>query len=149
GFGYFVSHERYRDFSDGTNDTIAGKIFGKDDSPLGRGFPVVGKRINTGSASLLAHQFTMNYPRYGTVDPIPKDENGDDTKPTPTSKAKLKLYSMPITITWSFEDGTDYPRIAYKVGFGDVPGPDRVQFDLRGPYGVMRFDDGKDLVVKK
>src|SRR5476649_111713 len=39
GFGYFVSHERYRQFSDGTSNTIAGKIFGADDSPLGLGFP--------------------------------------------------------------------------------------------------------------
>src|SRR5687767_6715590 len=28
GFGYFVSHERYRDFTNGTNGTIAHKIFG-------------------------------------------------------------------------------------------------------------------------
>ncbi len=35
GFGYFVSHERFRDFTDGTSDTIASKIFGVDDSPLG------------------------------------------------------------------------------------------------------------------
>ncbi len=37
GFGYFVSHERFRNFTDGTSDTIASKIFGADDSPLGSG----------------------------------------------------------------------------------------------------------------
>ena len=45
GFGYFVSHERGRDFTDGTNDTIANKIFGVDDSPLGSAFAVVGQGV--------------------------------------------------------------------------------------------------------
>src|ERR1700761_5797999 len=40
GFGYFVSHERYRDFTDGANDTIADHVYHKDDSPLGLDFPV-------------------------------------------------------------------------------------------------------------
>src|SRR5690349_20210993 len=43
GFGYFVSHERYRDFTDGKNDTIAHHVFKVDDSPLGLKFPVVGR----------------------------------------------------------------------------------------------------------
>ncbi len=149
GFGYFVSHERYRDFTDGSNDTIAGKIFGKDDSPLGRRFAVTGSTINTGKPNLAAHRFRMTYPRYGTIKPIPKDAKGNDVAKTPVSPSAFKLYSMPVTITWSFEDGTDCPRISFKVGFGDVPGPDRVQFDVRGPYGVMRFDNGKNLDVRK
>jgi hypothetical protein len=147
GFGYFVSHERYRDFDDGDNNTIAGKIFHTDDSPLGRGFPVVGRQLKTGTPGLLAHRFTMTYPRYGTVDPIEKDADGNDVAPTPTDPNKLALYHLPITIMWTFQDGTDYPRIMTTVSFGDVPGPDRVNFDIRGPYGVMVFDNNVDRVV--
>jgi len=148
GFGYFVSHERYRDFTDGDNDTIAHKIFHKDDSPLGRGFPVVGKRLNLG-AGMAAHRFTMSYPRYGTIDPIAKDADGNDVAATPIDPAQLALYHLPITITWYFQDGTDYPMIETQVGFGDVPGPDRVNFDVRGPYGVMRFDNDTDVNVDR
>jgi hypothetical protein len=149
GFGYFVSHERYRDFVGGGNDTIAHKVFGKDDSPLGRGFPVVGKRLRLHNPTLSAHRFTMTYPRYGTVAPIPKNANGNDVSKTPTDPAALALYHLPITITWYFEDGTDYPRIETRIDFGDVPGPDRVNFDIRGPYGVMRFDNGTDKNVDR
>jgi hypothetical protein len=144
GFGYFVSHERYRDFSDGDNDTIAHKIFHTDDSPLGRGFPVVGTALNLNRPDMAAHRFTMTYPRYGTITPIPKDENGNDVAATPTNPSAFALYHLPITITWYFQDGTDYPRIETEVSFGDVPGPDRVNFDVRGPYGVMRFDNDTD-----
>jgi hypothetical protein len=147
GFGYFVSHERYRDFVDGGNDTIAHKIFHTDDSPLGRGFPVVGTALNLNRPDMAAHRFTMTYPRYGTVKPIPKDENGNDVRATPTKASAFALYHLPITITWYFQDGTDYPRIETQVSFGDVPGPDRVNFDVRGPYGVMRFDNNTDVNV--
>ena len=68
GFGYFVSHERYRDFTDGTNDTIGHKIFRRDNSPLGRAFPVSGGRVSTNTSDSAAHRFRLNYPRYGTVD---------------------------------------------------------------------------------
>lgn len=149
GFGYFVSHERYRDFTDGANDTIAHKIFRKDDSPLGRGFPVVGRRLNLGTDGMAAHRFTMSYPRYGTIDPIPKDADGNDVTASPTDPAQYALYHLPITITWYFQDGTDYPRVETIVGFGDVPGPDRVNFDVRGPYGVMRFDNDTDVNVDR
>src|SRR5205823_8366668 len=82
GFGYFVSHERYRDFTDGGYDTIAHKIFGKDDSPLGRNLAVVGKRLKLANPDMAAHRFTLTYPRYGTVNPIPKDADGNDVEPT-------------------------------------------------------------------
>ena len=59
------------------------------------------------------------------------------------------LLGLPVTIIWSFEDGKDYPRIQFKVGLGNVPGPDRVNFDLRGPYGVMRFDNGTNVNVRR
>jgi hypothetical protein len=144
GFGYFVSHERYRDFSDGGYDTIAHKIFNANDSPLGRNIAVAGKPLNLATPGMAAHRFTTTYPRYGTVDPILKDANGNDVSPTPINPAALALYHMPITIIWYFADGTDYPRIETHVGFGDVPGADRVNFDVRGPYGVMRFDNGRN-----
>ncbi len=149
GFGYFVSHERFRDFTDGANDTIAGHVFHTDDSPLGLGFKVTGTALNFSKPTIKAHRFTMSYPRYGTIAPIPKDANGNDVSKTPTDKSKLKLYHLPITITWFFQDGKDYPRIQFDVGFGDVPGPDRVNFDVRGPYGVLRFDNGTNHVVDR
>ena len=147
GFGYFVSHERYRTFTDGTDDTIAGKIFHTDDSPLGLGFAVAGAPVSLGHPGMAAHRFTMRYPRYGTINPIAKNADGEDVSRTPVNPAALKLYHLPITITWYFQDGTDYPRIQTDVGFGDVPGPDRVNFDVRGPYGVLRFDNGANLNV--
>lgn len=147
GFGYFVSHERYRDFTDGDSDTIADKIFHKDDSPLGLDFPVVGQEIATADNNAAAHQFTMEYAHYGTIVGIPKKPNGNDADPTPTNKSAFALYKMPITITWVFEAGTDYPRIDIGVDLSQVAKPDRVNFDVRGPYGVMVFDNGKDGVV--
>lgn len=149
GFGYFVSHERYRDFTDGANDTIANHVFHKDDSPLGLDFPVVGTALSTASIKGAAHRFTMTYHHYGTIAGIPKDANGDDVRPTPVSKSKLALYQMPVTITWVFQGGTDYPRIDFAVDLSQVAKPDRVNFDVRGPYGVMVFDNGKDATVDK
>jgi len=141
GFGYFVSHERERDFTDGKTGTVAGKIFHKDDSPLGRAFPVSGRPVSTNTSDSAAHRFRLNYPRYGTIDAIPKDENGNDVSATPTDPTKSKLYQLPVTITWIFQNGKDYPRINFRVGLTNV-GPDRVNFDLRAPYGVLNFDNG-------
>jgi hypothetical protein len=147
GFGYFVSHERSRTFTDNTVDTIADKIFHTDDSPLGRDFPVVGEMLNTVSANGAAHQFTMTYHHYGTIVGIPKDPDGNDASPTPTNKSAFRLYAMPITITWVFQGGENYPRIDFVVDMSKIVKPDRVNFDVRGPYGVMVFDDGADGVV--
>lgn len=149
GFGYFVSHERYRDFTDGANDTIAHHVFGRDDSPLGRNFKVVGKRLATNKPELAAHRFKLTYPRYGTVNPIRKNDEGSDSRRTPVEPAKLELYDLPVTIIWTFQDGTDYPRIQTEVSLDRVPGPDRVDFDVRGPYGVLDFDGGRGLVIDK
>ncbi len=33
------------------------------------------------------------------------------------------------------------------MDFGGIPGPDLVNFDVRGPYGVMIFDNGIDGTV--
>lgn len=148
GFGYFVSHERYRDFTDGANDTIAGHVFHRDDSPLGLQFPVVGVRLTLTNPNAAAHRFALSYPRYGTIAPITKDANGNDVQPTPIDPAKLRLYSLPVYITWIFQSGTDYPRIQTAVSLASV-GPDRVNFDLRGPYGVLVFDNGIDALIDK
>src|SRR4029077_1646066 len=91
GFGYFVSHERYRTFTDGDNDTIAHKIFHKDDSPLGLNFPVVGQTLGTVNPRGAAHRFTMTYHHYGTIVGIPKDPNGNDVSPTPIDPNQLAL----------------------------------------------------------
>ena len=97
----------------------------------------------------LGHRFTLSYPRYGTIDPIPRDADGNPVSATPTNPTAFRLYSLGITIIWVFQDGFDYPRIQTTVGFGDVPGPDRVNFDVRGPYGVMIFDNGVDRVIER
>ena len=142
GFGYFVSHERFRKFADGSSDTIAKKIFGKDDSPLGRQFKVETKLIDTGK-NLKSIRYSLVYPRYGTIAPGGINSNtGEDQPPLGTTKNLFKLYDLPVSITWFFEDGTDYPRIRTTVGLGKLPGPDRASFDLRGPYGKIDFDGG-------
>ncbi len=149
GFGYFVSHERYRTFQDNSSATIARKIFRTDDSPLGRNFPVKGNRMTIEKPGVAGHRFTMNYPRYGTIEAIAKNADGEDVKKLSLDPAAYKRYSLPIVIRWYFQDGTDYPRIETQVGFGDVPGPDRVNFDIRGPYGVMQFDGGLNRNVRR
>lgn len=147
GFGYFVSHERYRDFSDGSNDTIASRIFGTDDSPLGLGFPVTGGPVAVRNPNALAHRFRLSYPRYGTTSPIPKNADGEDVSPTPITPESFKLYSLPVTLTWIFENGKDYPRIKISVSLAKVPGPDLVNFDIRAPYGVLDFDNGANNAI--
>lgn len=148
GFGYFVSHENFRVFTDGSEGSVAEK-FGADDSPLGRQFAVVGRSLRLTDPKGVAHRFTQNYPRYGTIAPIPKNANGDNVRPTPANTAQLKRYNLPITITWYFQEGTDYPRIITNVSLAQIPGPDRVEFDVRGPYGVIRFDNNTDHVIDR
>jgi hypothetical protein len=147
GFGYFVSHERYRTFTDGSYNTIAGRIFGKDDSPLGLGFPVTGQRLANPTTDSAAHLFTLAYPRYGTVSPIAKNADGEDVRPTPISYSLSRLYILPVNIVWYFESGKDYPRILTSVSLANIPGPDRVNFDVRGPYGVLNFDHSLNLNI--
>ena len=142
GFGYFVSHEAYRTFSDGFNGTIADHVFGVTDSPLGRSLPVTGTELADTDPDRAAHRFAMSYPRYGTIDPIPKNEEGEDSSATPVAPAELRRYTLPVRITWYFLEGTDFPRIRTSVDLGNVGVADRVNFDVRGPYGVMDFDQG-------
>lgn len=150
GFGYFVGHEAYRTFTNNDYGTVAGKVFGADDSPLGRGFPVTGKSKIAKNKKAAAHRFELKYPRYGTRTPIPKDPNtGEFAEKTPIEKAASKKYETPVAITWTFEAGRDFPRIDIAVDLSDIGKPDRVNFDLRGPYGVLDFDHGKGLPVDK
>ncbi|MDR4306132.1 hypothetical protein IHQ68_05815 [Chelatococcus sambhunathii] len=147
GFGYFVGHERYRYFTDGTSDTIAGKIFGADDSPLGRNFALTGFTYINDRADLKGVTYKLNYPKYGTraangINP----ETGEDSPKLGTAQSLFQLYQIPISITWTFQDGRDSPRISTLVDFRRLPGPDRVSFDLRGPYGVLDFDQGSDVI---
>lgn len=150
GFGYFVGHEAYRTFTNNAEGTIANKVFGTDDSPLGLKFPVTGESKVAKNRKSAAHRFVMSYPRYGTRTPIPKNPNtGDFASQTPIAESENKKYETPVTITWTFQAGRDFPRIDIAVDLGKVKQPDRVNFDLRGPYGVLDFDHGKDLAVDK
>ena len=57
------------------------------------------------------------------------------------------FYSIPVTTTWVFESGKDFPRIDVSVDMSQIPKAGLVSFDMRGPYGVMVFDDGADATV--
>lgn len=142
GFGYFVSHERSRKFSDGATATIAQKIFNRDDSPLGRGFPVTTRAPATGPNKKII-EFKLTYPRYGTIAANGFNANtGEDNPPLGTSANLYRLYNLPVSTTWFFQDGKDYPRILTRVDMTSVPGANRVSFDVRGPYGKLDFDMG-------
>ena len=69
GFGYFVSHERFRFFQDSTWGTIAQKIFNTDDSPLGLGFSATTSILPNGSSHPFAESFRIAYGHYGTIEP--------------------------------------------------------------------------------
>ncbi|GLK55590.1 hypothetical protein JOD31_000509 [Methylopila capsulata] len=150
GFGYFVSHERYRDFSDNTQDTIAGKIFNKDDSPLGRGFAATRVPLSTSTPKKAAIQYQVSYPRYGTVNATTLNPNtGGDSPKLPLTAASYALYQLPVRITWYFEEGKDHPRIRTQVMLDNLPGVNRASFDLRGPYGVLNFDGATPGPIKQ
>jgi hypothetical protein len=154
GFGYFVSHERYRSFADGAVDTIASHIFGVDDSPLGLGFAAT-TTIPLSHATEGAERFVIQYGHYGTITPDPVDPNtGGDSTPLPAGKSNYAFYTLPASTTWVFQDGHDYPRIDVAVSLagvvppgGTAPTADLVSFDMRGPYGVMVFDNDADGTV--
>lgn len=155
GFGYFVSHERYRTFASGAVDTIASHIFGVDDSPLGLDFPATTTMPSTPSGTG-AERFTIQYGHYGTITPDPVNPNtGGDSIPLPAGKSNYAFYTLPATTTWVFQDGLNYPRLDVKLGLANVippggtaPTADLASFDMRGPYGVMVFDNGADGTVK-
>ncbi len=132
GFGYFVGHERYRDFSDGSQNTIAGKIFGTDDSPLGRGFPAKVDVFPQEKPSVAVYRATIQYPRYGTVKPNGYDDNGSDFPRLSLNKADYARFVTPVSVSWIFEAGRDYPRIRTRMSLAAF-GPDQTSFDMRGP----------------
>jgi hypothetical protein len=148
GFGYFVSHERYRMFTDGSSDTIADKIFHVDDSPLGLDFAAPGANLPQ-TATAAAFRINTTYHHYGTVTPDPVDAAGDDTTNLPLTAASYARYKLPVTLTWVFQAQTDAPRYDVDVDLTQVGEADRVGFDLRAPYGVMVFDNGQDGVMSK
>jgi hypothetical protein len=152
GFGYFVSHERYRNFADGAVDTIASHIFNTDDSPLGLDFPAVTSKPSTPQGTG-AERFTIQYGHYGTnfVDPVDPNTGGDSIL-LPDGESNYTFYTLPVTTTWVMQDGLDYPRLDIALGLagvtlGGMPTADLVSFDMRGPYGVMVFDNGLDGTV--
>ncbi|ATQ68172.1 MULTISPECIES: hypothetical protein [Methylosinus] len=148
GFGYFVSHERERLFTDGERATIARKIFHVDDSPLGKNFAVATATYAPAS-NLKIIRFSLVYPHYGTIAANGIDlETGDDAPPLGASSALFVKYSLPVRIWWYFKDGADYPRIRTQVSLASLPGPDRVSFDLRGPYGKLDFDGGANSITQ-
>jgi hypothetical protein len=154
GFGYFVSHERARTFTDGSTGTIAGEIFGVDDSPLGLGFPAtpgVSAGTNSGSES-----FTIQYYHYGTTasGTLDPSTGADLGLPPNNNQNTYTRYNLPATTTWVFQSGVDYPRIDVSVDMsqlippgGTTPTPGLVSFDVRGPYGNMVFDNSAGGVV--
>ena len=148
GFGYFVSHERYRTFVDNKSNTIARKIFNVDDSPLGLMFPVVGSVLNPiGDAA--AERYATTYHHFGTIAPDAVNAEGNDTTPLPLTKSSYADYPLPVTMTWVFQAQTDAPRYDVDVDLTQVAKADRVGFDVRAPYGVMVFDGGLDGIVDK
>jgi hypothetical protein len=123
GFGYFVSHERYRYFKSGVEDTIAGYIFHRDDSPLGLDFPAVAAiPLDTAAAGI--ESFSIRYGHYGTTVPWGIDsDTGLDSPPLPTAASAFAFYTIPVTTSWVFEAGKDFPRIDVSVDLSRVIAP--------------------------
>jgi hypothetical protein len=143
GFGYFVSHERYRYFDDGSVDTIAHKIFATDDSPLGASFPATSQTATALDGNSASESFTITYSHYGTTTPFGYDPNSGQDSPLLPSNAPSSYaqYNLPVTTTWTFQSGRDFPRIDVSVSLAQVPQLGLVSFDVRGPYGAMIFAD--------
>ena len=139
GFGYFVSHEAFRDFIGGGSGTLAA-IHGDDDSPLGRNLASTGSTSSAGSRQA-AHEFRLSYPRWGTIASIPSPS---DTLVDPAPGAHQK-HQLPVIIRWTFVAGYDYPLWSVEHDLSSVT--DKVAVDMRGPYGVMRFNEGNGADV--
>ena len=136
GFGYFVAHERYRTFDDGSQGTIA-SLHGEDDSPLGVGFSVTGSHSDiTAASTFVTHTFVSSYPKWGTVAPM-----DDVDAMTPKAAAAHRKFELPVTLQWTFQKGTDFPRIDVKLDLSSAQAG-QLAFDVRGPYGVLEFADG-------
>jgi uncharacterized repeat protein (TIGR02543 family) len=134
GFGYFVSHELFRDFSDGGNGTIA-ELHNEDDSPLGRYLASTGSAQSAG-ASQAAHEFRLDYPRWGTVASIPLP----DAVVVSANPADHQRFLLPVVVRWHFVAGQDYPL--WSVDYDLTVAGDHIASDVRGPYGAMVFNEG-------
>ncbi|RJS19290.1 hypothetical protein DRW03_23340 [Corallococcus sp. H22C18031201] len=135
GYGYFVAHELYRSFDNGSSGTLAG-LHGEDDSPLGVGFAVQGTHsaISAGSTSI-SHTFTQRYPKWGT-----RVAMADVTATTPAAASAHQKFLVPVSIRWVFQKGMDFPRIDTRVDLSEATAG-QLSFDMRGPYGVVEFAD--------
>jgi hypothetical protein len=143
GFGYFVSHEAYRRWSDGSESSPIAFKHANDDSPLGRYLASTGTAQNgtayangTSLGPRAVHEFRHDYPRWGTIASIPDP----DTQQTPAALDQHQLYQIPIVIRWSFTAGQDYPYWSVEADLTAVG--DKVAMDVRGPYGTMYFNEG-------
>lgn len=135
GFGFFVGHERSREFDDNSSGTIASK-HGEDDSPLGLGFAVTGTRTSiTATSTVATHTFKSSYPKWGTVQAM-----ADVEQRAPAASAAHRRFDLPLTIRWVFEKGFDYPRIDLTLDLSATQ-PGQLAFDVRGPYGTVEFAD--------
>lgn len=142
GFGYFVSHELYRYFDadvcpDGSNNCTIAAVHGEDDSPLSLYLPGSGRTVSVTSTEAI-HEFTLNYPHWGTTIPIANPNYGGDL--TPGNPAFHKKYDLPVTIRWTFTAGRDYPLWSVTYDFRAAP-VNTVSADMRGPYGYLIFDE--------
>ncbi|MCP3099919.1 hypothetical protein LZ198_13670 [Myxococcus sp. K15C18031901] len=135
GFGYFVAHELYRSFDNGTSGTIAA-LHGEDDSPLGLGFPVEEVRpALSASDTVVTHTVTLRYPKWGT-----RVAMSDVTATTQAAASAHQKFMVPVSIRWVFEKGMDFPRIDTRLDLSEATAG-QVSFDVRGPYGPMEFAD--------
>jgi len=143
GFGYFVSHEVFRQWLEGGEDgTIAGQ-HAEDDSPYGRNLPSTGTANSVGS-SQATHEYRLNYRRWGTVASIA------DPSSTPISRDNLashQVFTLPVVIRWHFVSGQDYPL--WSVDYDLSAATNHISTDIRGPYGVMVFNEssGPDVTA--
>jgi hypothetical protein len=148
GFGYFVSHEIFRNFDagacpNGTNNcTIAALHNQEDDSPLSLTLPGQGNNVLLGE-TVAVHQFDLNYPHWGTTVAVPDPE--DST--TPSDPAQHKKYDLPVRIRWQFMSGEDYPLWGVNYDLSQAP-IDTVSADVRGPYGNVVWDQDGGLLTK-
>jgi hypothetical protein len=135
GFGYFVSHELFRRFSDGDANTIAAKYGDEDDSPLGRYLASTGTAQSVGSTQAV-HEYRLSYPRWGTVATVaPANLEGV----LPADPAAYQRYLLPVVIRWTFIAGQDYPL--WSVDYDLTGTTDHIATDVRGPYGAMNFNN--------
>ncbi len=140
GFGYFVSHELYRSYSDATPDNTIAALHNEDDSPFGRYLPSTGSDASVGQHQAV-HEYRLSYPRWGTVATIADPSTGTIS---PNSVDHQK-FALPVVIRWTFVAGQDYPL--WSVDYDLSAASDHISTDVRGPYGAMTFNEGVGYAV--